>query len=45
MMHQDLGLNLIKRVKEDMAELVIVDQETKLEGRQMIMILSPKQKK
>ncbi len=44
MMHQDLGLKLIDRIKLEMDDQVIVDQETKLEGRQMIMIMSPKQK-
>ena len=45
MMHQNLGLKVIDRIKVDMVDLMIVDQETKLEGRQMIMIMSPKQKK
>lgn len=44
MMHQDLGRKLLKRVEADLAELAIVEQHPRLEGRQMVMVLSPKKK-
>lgn len=42
MLHQDLGLKLLQRVEEDLADLAVVEQRPKLEGRQMVMVLSPK---
>ena len=45
MAHQEFGLELLKRVEGDLAELGVVEQFPKLEGRQMIMVLSPKKKK
>jgi len=45
MAHQEFGLDLLKRVEGDLAELGVVEQFPKLEGRQMIMVLSPKKKK
>jgi translation initiation factor IF-3 len=42
--HQDLGYKLLIRVKADMAEVAKVELEPKPEGRQIIMILSPKGK-
>lgn len=44
MMHQDLGRKLLKRVEADLAELATVEQHPRLEGRQMVMVLSPKKK-
>lgn len=44
MMHQDLGRKLLKRVEADLAELAVVEQHPRLEGRQMVMVLSPKKK-
>ncbi len=44
MMHQDLGRKLLQRVEVDLAELAIVEQHPRLEGRQMVMVLSPKKK-
>ena len=44
MMHQDLGRKLLQRVEADLAELAIVEQHPRLEGRQMVMVLSPKKK-
>ncbi len=41
MAHQDIGLNLLKRIVEDFKDVVKVDKKPSLEGRQMIMILSP----
>jgi translation initiation factor IF-3 len=42
MAHQDLGMKLLERIVEDLQEEAKVDFKPKLEGRQMIMILSPK---
>lgn len=42
MAHQELGMKLLNRIVEDLAEEAKVDMRPKLEGRQMIMILSTK---
>ncbi len=42
MAHLELGMDLLKRVKQDIAEISKVDQEPKLEGRQMMMMVSPR---
>jgi len=42
MAHQELGMKLLKRVEEDLADLGTVEQFPKMEGRQLIMVLSPK---
>ena len=42
MMHQDLGVRMLKRVEEDLSELGVVEQFPKMEGRQMVMLISPK---
>jgi len=42
--HQDLGYKLLLRVKSDMADMAKVELEPKPEGRQIIMILSPRGK-
>ena len=39
--HPKLGLEMLERVKNDLAELAVVEQEPVLEGRQMIMLLAP----
>ncbi len=44
MAHQELGMQLLKRVEADLKEVAVVEQWPKLEGRQMIMILGPKKK-
>jgi translation initiation factor IF-3 len=41
MAHQELGLRLLFRVRDDLNEMAKVEAEPKLEGRQMIMILAP----
>lgn len=45
MAHQELGLKLLRRVEEDLAEYGAVEQQPKMEGRQMIMIIAPAKKK
>jgi translation initiation factor IF-3 len=42
MAHQDRGLEVMNRVKEDFAEIAKVEFEPKLEGRQMTMVLAPR---
>ncbi|EJF85446.1 translation initiation factor IF-3 [Bartonella rattimassiliensis] len=42
MAHQDLGLKLLQRVKEDTSEIAKIELEPKLEGRQMMMVIAPK---
>ncbi len=42
MSHQQLGMQLLVRVQEDMKETAKVEAYPKLEGRQMLMVLSPK---
>ena len=44
MAHQDLGQDVLTRIREDLAEIAQVEQFPKLEGRQMIMVLAPKRK-
>lgn len=41
MAHMDLGLEVLNRMKEDLAGLAKVDQEPKPEGRQVMMMMSP----
>ncbi len=40
MAHQELGMKLLQRVKEDTVEIAKVESEPKLEGRQMMMVLA-----
>jgi len=42
MAHQELGMELLKRVEADLVELGAVEQFPKMEGRQMTMVISPK---
>jgi translation initiation factor IF-3 len=42
MAHQELGRDLLKRVESDMSEETTVEQFPRMEGRQMVMMLSPK---
>ena len=42
MSHQELDMNLLKRVQDDVAEVAKVEAYPRLEGRQMLMVLSPK---
>jgi translation initiation factor IF-3 len=42
MAHQELGLELLKRVETDLADYGTVEQRPKLEGRQMTMVINPK---
>lgn len=44
MAHQELGVKLLKRVENDLEELAIVEQFPKMEGRQLVMVITPKKK-
>lgn len=44
MAHKELGLKQLQRIMEDTAEIATVEQEPKLEGRQMGMMIGPKRK-
>ena len=45
MAHQQIGMEVLNRVKDDLVELAVVESfPTKIEGRQMIMVLAPKKK-
>ena len=42
MAHQELGMEVLKRVQEDTAEIAKIEAYPRLEGRQMLMVLAPK---
>jgi len=44
MAHQSLGMNLLNRIKDDLAEIAVVEAFPKMEGRQAVMVLAPKKK-
>jgi translation initiation factor IF-3 len=45
MAHQELGMELLKRVEADLLEYGTVEQHPKMEGRQLMMVIAPKKKK
>ena len=42
MAHQELGMDLLKRVQDDTGDIAKVEAFPRLEGRQMLMVLAPK---
>ncbi len=42
MAHQQLGMNLLRKVQDETEDFAKVELEPKLEGRQMIMVLAPR---
>lgn len=40
--YQDLGMKLMQRLAEDLAEIGVVEQEARSEGRQLFMVIGPK---
>ena len=44
-LNSDMGLNLLNRLRDELEEIAQVDQEPSLEGRQLLMVLSPLKKK
>ncbi|MFT5592912.1 MAG: translation initiation factor IF-3 [Oceanicoccus sp.] len=45
MAHQELGMQLLKRVEDDLSEIANVELRPKMEGRQLTMVLAPIKKK
>ncbi len=45
MAHRELGLEMLERIAKDLEDIANVEQRAKLEGRQMVMVLSPKSNK
>ena len=43
--HQEIGMRLLERVRDDLEAHALVEQMPRLEGRQMIMVLAPRKKK
>ena len=42
--HQDIGMRLLERIRDELSDVSVVEHMPKLEGRQMIMVLAPKKK-
>ena len=45
MAHQELGMEMMKRIEVDLEEYGTVEQHPKMEGRQLLMVIAPKKKK
>ncbi|MEE4360100.1 MAG: translation initiation factor IF-3 [Pseudomonadales bacterium] len=45
LLHQDLGLDLMERIRDDLSEIGAVEFEPKMEGRQMTMVIAPRSRK
>ena len=45
MAQQDIGMRQIERIRADLQEMAVVEQMPKMEGRQMVMVLTPNKKK
>jgi len=43
--HQEIGMALLNRIRDDLGDTILVEQFPKLEGRQMIMMIAPGKKK
>jgi len=43
--HQELGLALLQRIRDELGDTIVVEQFPKLEGRQMIMMIAPGRKR
>lgn len=43
--HQEIGMALLQRLRDDLADTIVVEQFPKLEGRQMIMMIAPGKRK
>ena len=44
-LNSDMGLNLLNKIRDELKDISQVDQEASLEGRQLLMVLSPLKKK
>ncbi len=45
MAHQELGMEMLKRIETDLDEIATVEQFPKMEGRQLIMVMAPRKRK
>lgn len=43
--HQEIGLALLQRIRDELSDSIIVEQFPKLEGKQMVMMIAPNRKK
>ena len=43
--HQELGMEMMKRIEVDIQDIAVVEQFPKMEGRQLIMVMAPKKTK
>ena len=43
-LNSDLGLEILNKIRDELDDIAHVDQEPSLEGRQLLMVLSPKKK-
>lgn len=43
--HQEIGMALLQRIRDELADSIVVEQFPKLEGRQMVMMIAPGRKK
>ena len=44
MAHQELGFQLIDRIKADLDEVALIEQSPKMEGRQAVMVMAPRKR-
>ncbi len=44
MSHQELGMEMARRIEGDLGEDVVIESRPRLEGRQMVMMIAPKRK-
>ena len=44
LLHQDIGVEILERIKKDLEEVGMIEQFPRLEGKQMVMIIGPKKK-
>ncbi len=42
--HQEIGMRMLERIRDELSDVAMVEHMPKLEGRQMIMVLAPKRK-
>ena len=42
--HQEIGMRLLERIRDELADIAVVEHMPKLEGRQMVMVLAPKRR-
>lgn len=45
MAHQELGMEMMKRIETDLVEIGTVEQYPKMEGRQLLMVIAPRKRK